>query len=220
MDIHKLIVENNIHKKYLVYGHADFIVHNPEVIKAWSEIGLKACIVGLESPRNDELDHYQKNADVEMNDKAIQILHDNHVDVYASFIVDPSWTKKDFRNLGHYIMRNKLFYVVIQPLTPLPGTAMFMDYEDSLIIGRKYYELWDMQHAVLRTRLDEKDFYRQIRNIYLRTIFNPFKTAKLHLNTTPPLFSYKYIRLLLGCFYIYKDLRSAHTHLATLGKSN
>jgi radical SAM superfamily enzyme YgiQ (UPF0313 family) len=216
MDIHQRIVEHNIHKHFLVYGHASFIVRYPEVIKAWSEIGLKACIVGLESPRDDELDNYEKNATVEMNDRAISILRENHVDVYASFIVDPDWTRKDFLDLEKYIRRNRLFYVVIQPLTPLAGTGIHARYENQLIIPEKYKELWDMQHTVLKTRLEERDFYRQIRRIYVRTIFNPFRTLTLHLTTAPPVFSRKYIRLLLGCYRIYKDLKLAHTHMAQL----
>jgi hypothetical protein len=110
--------------------------------------------------------------------------------------------------------------VVIQPLTPLPGTAMFKDYEDSFICNKNMYELWDMQHTVLRTNIDEKEFYRQIRKIYVKTIFNPFRTAKLKLNTTPPIFSRKYLRLLTGCYHIYNDLRSAHTHRAELAKTS
>ena len=211
MDIHKGIVDNNIKKEYLVYGHSNFIANNPDVIKAWAEIGLKACIIGLESPKDKDLIDFEKKTTVETNNKAIRILQDNNVDIYASFIVDPKWDKNDFKELQHYIFDNKLYYVVIQPLTPLPGTEAFNRYDD-YIVKRAQYELWDMQHAVLRTAMDEKEFYREIRNLYIKTIFNPIRIMRLKLRTAPPLFSKKYIRLLTGCFQIYKDLKKAHKH--------
>jgi radical SAM superfamily enzyme YgiQ (UPF0313 family) len=211
MDIHKGIQDNNIKKEYLVYGHADFIANNPDVIEAWSEVGLKACIIGLESPKEKELIDFEKKTTIEINNKAIRVLQDCNVDIYASFIVAPNWSKQDFVELKHYIFDNKLYYIVIQPLTPLPGTEVFEKY-NNYIVRRNQFELWDMQHAVLRTAMDEKEFYKEIRKIYISTVFNPIRIMRLKLRTAPPLFSRKYLRMLSGCFQIYKDLKRAHRH--------
>jgi len=219
MDIHDLIVKNDIKKEYLIYGHSDFIINNPDVIKAWSEIGLKACIIGLESPKDTELKSFNKVSTVDNNRKAIQTLQQYHVDVYASFIVDPAWTLDDFKTLNKFIKDNRLFYIVIQPLTPIPGTSAFTEEKDYLI-PRKYYELWDMQHAVLKPQLGEKRFYKEIRMIYLKTLFNPFRVASLKLHTAPPVFSLKYLRLIAGSMKIYVDLRRASRHMNLIDKSN
>jgi hopanoid C-3 methylase len=219
MDIHALIVKNNIKKEYLVYGHSDFIINNPDVIKAWAEIGLKACIIGLESPKDSELKSFNKVSTVDKNREAIKILQHYNIDVYASFIVDPAWTLQDFKTLDRFIKENKLFYIVIQPLTPIPGTSVFKE-EDDYIIPRKYYELWDMQHSVLNPLLGEKRFYKEIRKIYIKTIFNPFRTTSLKLNTAPTVFSLKYFRLIKGALGIYFDLRKASKHKNFIDKTN
>ena len=218
MNIYELIVKNNIRKEYLIYGHTDFIIDNPDVIKAWSEIGLKACIVGLESPKDSELKSFNKVSTVDKNREAIKILQHYNIDVYASFIVDPAWTLQDFKILNRFIKENKLFYIVIQPLTPMPGTSVFIE-EDDYIIPRKYYDLWDMQHSVLKPLLGEKRFYKEIRKIYIKTIFNPFRTASLRLNTAPPVFSLKYLRLISGVMKIYFDLRNAARHKNIIDKA-
>ncbi len=217
MGIHDLIVKNNIKKEYLVYGHSDFIINNPDVIKAWSEIGLKACIVGLESPIDSELKDFNKASTVDKNREAIKVLQENNIDVYASFIIDPAWTLKDFKTLYNFIKETKLYYIVLQPLTPLPGTSTF-DGDDSFIIPREYPELWDMQHSVLKPALGEKRFYKEIRKVYIKTIFNPFRTASLKLNTAPPIFSMKYLRLILGALKIHVDLRKASKHKSLMYK--
>jgi radical SAM superfamily enzyme YgiQ (UPF0313 family) len=139
--------------------------------------------------------------------------------VYASFIVDPAWTLKDFKTLNRFIKENKLYYIVIQPLTPIPGTSAYNE-NDDYIISRKYCELWDMQHSVLKPQLGEKRFYKEIRKIYVRTIFNPFRTASLKLNTAPSVFSYKYLRLIAGVIRIYFDLRKASKHSILIDKAN
>jgi radical SAM superfamily enzyme YgiQ (UPF0313 family) len=218
MDIHDLIVKNKIRKEFLVYGHSGFIIRNPDVIKAWADIGLKACIIGLESPKNSELKSYNKDSTVEINTQAIKILQENKIDVYASFIIDPNWTRSDFRKLNDYIKENKLFYIVLQPFTPILGTTGFDDYVD-FNIPREDYELWDMQHAVIKPALPEKIFYSEIRKIYIKTFFNPFRTAALKMNTAPPVFSLKYLRLISGVLKIYIDLWKAHKHHDLLKKN-
>jgi len=45
----RLLHERNIRKKYLLYGRADFIASNPDLIRDFKNAGLRTVIVGLES---------------------------------------------------------------------------------------------------------------------------------------------------------------------------
>jgi radical SAM superfamily enzyme YgiQ (UPF0313 family) len=210
--IRDLIRERRIEKYYLTYVHSDFVVKHPDMIRDWAEIGLKACIMGLESPRDDELLNYEKKATVDRNTEAIHILRRNNVDIYGSFIVDPGWSKSDFAHLADYIEKTGLYYLVIQPLTPLPGTKIFSSYENRFSADRRDYEIWDMQHAVLPTRLPLKEFYRQIRKIYISKILDIRRARQLQLRTAPPVWSKKYLRLLSGGIRVMLSLRGAHRH--------
>jgi radical SAM superfamily enzyme YgiQ (UPF0313 family) len=207
-----LISARKIDKNYLAYAHSNFIVEHPHIMRDWADIGLKACIIGLESPHDDELQNYEKKATVEQNTEAIEILRKNRVDVYGSFIVDPAWSREDFARLEDYIERTGLYYLVIQPLTPLPGTRIFSAYEDKLSVARDAFEVWDMQHAVLPTSLPQKEFYRLIRRIYIRKILNVRRARHMQLRTVPPIWSKKYLRLLLGGIRVMSSLRQAHLH--------
>jgi radical SAM superfamily enzyme YgiQ (UPF0313 family) len=218
--LRNLIIERKIDKRYLIYSHADFIVRHPQIIKDWAEIGLKACIVGLESPLEGELKKYNKKATVECNTEAIHILRKNHIDTYGSFIVDPDWGEREFVLLDNYIKKVGLYYIVIQPLTPLPGTKIFSKYEAKITIERKKYELWDMQHSVLPTKLPPKEFYKKIRQIYVKNCLNPWRAHTLQLRTTPPILSKKYLRLLSGAIRIFLAMKKAHKHPGLLESKN
>ncbi len=206
------IASKGIRKRFLTYCHARFIVDHPEIMKDWAGAGLVACIVGLESPFDSELDSYEKKASVEINTRALSIMKKIGVDVYGSFIVDPDWGKSNFAKLREYISSNGLYYVVIQPLTPMPGTKFYESCRDRLTVKREFYELWDMQHAVLGTRLPLPDFYREIRKIYVSMMLNPVRAASLGLNTVASVFSSDFLRMLFGGLRVLMQLRQAASH--------
>jgi radical SAM superfamily enzyme YgiQ (UPF0313 family) len=87
LEIADAIRRRGIKKAFLVYGRSDFIANNEDVIKEWSEIGLKAVIIGLEFTSDHELNSINKQASMDENDRAIDVLQRHHIDVYASFIL-------------------------------------------------------------------------------------------------------------------------------------
>ena len=61
LDFCDLLEKRNIRKKYLIYGRADFIAHNEDLMKELAEVGLALIMVGLEANNDDELDAYNKH---------------------------------------------------------------------------------------------------------------------------------------------------------------
>jgi radical SAM superfamily enzyme YgiQ (UPF0313 family) len=218
--IRDLLLQRGVRKRYLIYSRADFIVRHPEIVAEWAGIGLVACIIGLESPRARDLHEYDKRVSVEQNTRAIRIMRDNRVDTYGSFIVPPDWDREDFAALQRTIDDTGLYYVIIQPLTPLPGTETFQQYSSQLTRARELPEIWDLQHVLLPSRLSPKAFYREIRRIYTRTIVNPGRARRLDLRTAPPVWSLRYMRLLAGGVRVMLALRTAHRHAERLERAN
>ena len=125
----KLLEENNINKKFIIFGRADFIVKNPDMIELLAKHGLDAVFVGIESFKQSDLNDFNKKTDVETSEKASEVLYKYNVDLYAGAIVGPDWDKKDFRNFAKWIRRMHIRYVNLQPLVPLPGTPIYDDYK-------------------------------------------------------------------------------------------
>ncbi len=159
----------NIQKQFLIYGRADFIATNPDVMTRFKALGLRAVIVGLESWDQDELDSYVKKTSLETSERAVRILAENGIDCYGTFILSPDWSGEDFQKLYAWIRKLDLIFVNLQPLTPLPGTEIFETYVDSLIVERDNYEEWDLAHLVLKpSKLTPHNYYWNIVKLYYK----------------------------------------------------
>lgn len=164
----------NINKKFLVYGRADFIVENEELLREFKKSGLQAVIVGIESVRVEDLKSYQKGTTKEINEECINILKRLDIELYATLIIPLDFSKADFKELTKWLRRLDVRFVNLQPLTPLPGTDIFEEYTSDLIVDRKDYEKWDMAHVVLNPEhMSIREFYFQLLKAYYKVIMRP-----------------------------------------------
>lgn len=165
---------NGIHKNYLVYGRADFIAANEDIIKKLREVGLSAAIVGLESPSQDELDSYNKRTKVQDNIDAVKILKKYGIECYATVILGVDWDKSDFDRLYRFIQSLDIVFVNLQPFTPMPHTPYFNENKDKFIIPYSQHEKWDMAHLVIKpSKLSIKQYYWQIIRLYYKITVTP-----------------------------------------------
>lgn len=176
----RLLKENNIKKKYLVYGRADFIVNNKELIGDLKEVGLGAVIVGIESIREKDLKDYKKGTSKSINEDCIKILKEFDIELYATMIIPLDFSKEDFKGLTKWLNSFQVAFVNLQPLTPLPGTSIFDEYKDKLLVKREDYHMWDMAHVVLRPeKMSIRSFYFQMLKAYYRVIIKPKNALRL-----------------------------------------
>lgn len=143
----KQIKENNIQKKYLIYGRADFIAKNEDIIKELSEIGLSLVMVGLEATNDYELDLYNKRTTVDDNLECIRILNKYNIICAGLFIVHQGMTKRDFKGLYEWIA-DKNISPTISIFTPMQGAAIYSKYEDKII--NKDIRKQDLFHCILK----------------------------------------------------------------------
>lgn len=167
------IREEKIRKRFLVYGRADFIATYPDLIKDLYDIGLRTVIVGIESFNDNELGSFEKRTNRDINEKALQVLKECHVDCYAAVITSPEWGDEDFRNAGNKLVEMGIHFVNLQPLTPLKGTGIEVSDKD-LIIPRDNFPKWDLAHVVIRPmKMSVSQYYTHILKLYERIVFRP-----------------------------------------------
>ncbi len=180
----RLLKENNLRKKFLVYGRADFIIDNPELIRDFQQAGLRTVIVGLESFRDEELSVFNKKTSRTINEAALSVLHRYGVDCYAAIITSPDWSEADFKDAGDKMLALGLKFINLQPLTPLRGVGFAVE-EKNLVVRRDNYPAWDLAHVSIRpTRMSVEEYYRNIVKLYDRVTFNP-RTLLKHLMKYP-----------------------------------
>jgi len=210
--IHDQLRRRGIRKGLFCYGRSDFIASHPEVIRALSRAGLKAVVVGVESFHQDELDGYGKRTESAVHAQAFAVLREARVDVYASFILNPRWGDREFRALERYILRNRLYYVILQPLMPLPGTALWEEWRERVFIDRDHHEVWDISHLAVPSRLSMGRFYGWMLRLYLRSYFSLWRLPGLGLRTVPPLWSPRVPAVLWGGLKVGAQLLEAPLH--------
>lgn len=175
-----LLKSRKIEKNFLVYGRADFIAKNEDIILALKEVGLRAVIVGIESIRDKDLDDYNKKTDVGINEQCIGILNKLDIELYATLILPMDFTKMDFNNLVKWLRNLDVTFVNLQPLTPLPGTDIYDDYKKDLLVDREDYHLFDMAHVILKPKyMSIREYYYQILKSYYRIIIRPKHIIRL-----------------------------------------
>ncbi len=169
-----LLRKNHIKKRYLIYGRADFIAENEDVIRAFQKVGLRAVIVGLESCDSRELRDYHKMTQVAVNEKAVGILKKYDVECYGTFITGIDWKKEDFKALENWIKKLGIVFVNLQPLTPLRGTELYEKYKKDFIVREDEYEKWDLAHLVVKpTNISIRKYYFYTMMMYYHIMVNP-----------------------------------------------
>jgi len=207
-----LIRQEGIRKNYLVYARADFISSHEELVSEWADLGLKAVFVGLEAVTDHELTGMNKETNVDQNLEAIRVLQRCGIDIYGSLIPQPEYTVEDWKRLRRFIRASGLYYLNISPLVPLPGTSEYEVYRDRLIVPREAHGLWDLSHAVVETRLSLRQHYWQLLVTYASVIFNLRRARKVTQRTLPSLWSWNYVRLLVGACKIGVQFLGASFH--------
>jgi len=192
-----LIGAKGINKKYFLYARADTIVRHPDLFAKWRDIGLRQVFVGMESFSDSHLQAMNKGLTLEQQQEAVGILKKLGILLYASFVVNPDFSKDDFRDLTAYVRRLKLNHASFSILTPLPGTVMHEERKAELFPYRP--EMYDFIHTVLPPHLPVADFYDEFARLWQRAI--PLHRA---LKT----FSYYGVKRLPGVFRLLSEATS------------
>lgn len=77
--------------------------------------------MGFEGISDEELLRFNKRLRVSTNDQAIKVLEELGVDLWASFIVEPSFNLEEFKNLRTYVRSRSIknFYLKAHDLNAL-----------------------------------------------------------------------------------------------------
>ena len=163
-----LIRTAGIKKNYFLYGRVDTIANHPELFAKWARIGLAQVFVGMEDFSDERLAAMRKGVTTAQQAQAVKILDGLGVMMYASYMVDPAYTRDDFRNLLAYVRRLKHKYATFTVMTPLPGTDLHAERERQLLSRKP--ELYDMLHALTPTTLPLKEFYGEMATLYTKAV--------------------------------------------------
>jgi magnesium-protoporphyrin IX monomethyl ester (oxidative) cyclase len=129
------------------------------VFAYWKRLGLQYIFLGLEALDEEGLHLYRKRATPNGNFKALEVARALNIRVAINIIADPSWDEERFRIVREWaISVPEIVHLTVN--TPYPGTETW--FTESRRLTSLDYRLFDVQHAVLPTKLHLKRFYEEL----------------------------------------------------------
>jgi hopanoid C-3 methylase len=159
MAIGEAVARAGIKKQYYLETRGDVLLRNKEVFRFWKKLGLEYMFLGVEAIDQDGLQKFRKRILVDQNFEALEFARSLGIYVLINMIADPQWDHDRFRTLREWAM--ELPEVVnVSVNTPYPGTETWLG-EGARVVSRDY-RLFDIQHAVLPTKLPLAEFYQEL----------------------------------------------------------
>jgi magnesium-protoporphyrin IX monomethyl ester (oxidative) cyclase len=153
------IEKRGICKNYYLETRADVLIRNQEVFAYWRRLGLKYLFLGLEAIDEAGLKAHRKRVSQDANLQALEVARKIGVSIAINLIADPSWDEKRFAVVRDWATGiPEIVHLTVA--TPYPGTELWLT--ESRRLTTRDYRLFDIQHAVLPTRLPLHAFYTQL----------------------------------------------------------
>src|SRR5260370_8443779 len=115
--------------------------------------------LGIEAIDEEGLKQFRKRVSLSKNFEALEFARSLGISVAINIIADPSWDRERFKVIRDWCMEIPEI-VNISVNTPYPGTESWRT--ESRNISTRDYRLFDIQHAVMPTRLPLAEFYREL----------------------------------------------------------
>ena len=157
--IGEAIARRGIRKQYYLETRGDVLLRNRDVFMLWKQIGLQYMFIGIEAIDEEGLRRHRKRISLGRNFEALEFARSLGITVAINLIADPDWDRERFEVVRQWCLDIPEI-VNISVNTPYPGTETWQT--ESRRIQSRDYRLFDIQHAVLPTRLPLPEFYEEL----------------------------------------------------------
>jgi hopanoid C-3 methylase len=158
-EIARQLEHRGIRKHYYLETRCDVLIRNEEVFRRWKRLGLNYMFLGLEALDEEGLTAFRKRTTPSVNNKALEVARSIGLSVAINIIADPDWDEAHFAFVRQWAMSvPEIVNITVQ--TPYPGTETWLT--ESRRLTTLDYRLFDVQHAVLPTRLPLHRFYSEL----------------------------------------------------------
>ena len=157
--IGEAIARRGLKKRYYLETRADVLLRHKEVFRLWRDLGLEFMFIGVEAIDEDGLKRFRKRVALGQNFEALEFARSLGVNVAINIIAEPDWDRERFRVVREWCLEIPEI-VNISVSTPYPGTELW--HTQAANLTTRDYRLFDIQHAVLPTRLPLDEFYAEL----------------------------------------------------------
>jgi magnesium-protoporphyrin IX monomethyl ester (oxidative) cyclase len=153
------IIRRGIRKKYYLETRGDVLLRSKEVFRFWKKVGLEYMFLGIEAIDEEGLRKFRKRVPLGKNFEALEFARTLGIQVAINLIADPDWDEDRFATIREWCL-DVPEIVNISINTPYPGTESWLT--EPRRLATRDYRLFDIQHAVLPTKLPLEMFYQEL----------------------------------------------------------
>jgi radical SAM superfamily enzyme YgiQ (UPF0313 family) len=166
----QMLIEAGVKKRFHAYARADNVVKHQDLFALWARAGLSMVFIGVESLDEKTLADWNKRTTSTTNRQAIDLLGRLGIEVSVGFMLKPDVSQADFRKIDDFIDDHPaILHVEFTPVTPCPGTPLYEEQKDEILT--RDWQVYDMQHFVVKTVLPQEEIYRMMVRSYSKIIF-------------------------------------------------
>jgi hopanoid C-3 methylase HpnR len=159
LEIGEAVARRGIKKQYYMETRGDVLLRNKEVFQLWKTLGLQYMFLGVEAIDEEGLRMHRKRISLGRNFEALEFARSLGLTVAINLIADPVWDQERFKTVRQWCMEIPEI-VNISVNTPYPGTESW--HTEARKIQTRDYRLFDIQHAVLPTKMPLPEFYAEL----------------------------------------------------------
>src|SRR2546421_2940431 len=153
------VERRNIRKQYYLETRCDVLLKNQDVFAYWRKLGLFFMFLGVEALDAQGLTRHRKRVSTDANMEALEVARKLGLAVAINIIADPDWDEARFAAVRDWALTvPEIVHLTVA--TPYPGTETWLTEKRELTSHD--YRLFDVQHAVLPTRLPLRRFYEEL----------------------------------------------------------
>jgi radical SAM superfamily enzyme YgiQ (UPF0313 family) len=149
-DFLKAIKPLNI--KFTIQASIDRL-DNEEMLSLLADAGCIMVFIGFESVSQKSLDSVNKSRinNVDRYKEVVEKVHSAGIEIMGSFILGLEDDDKDtFKNVTDFINEANILFAMINILTPLPGTRLYLDYKNNNRITRTAWNDYNGESVCIR----------------------------------------------------------------------
>ena len=148
----KMMIDEKIDVSWSAQVRID-VAKDEELLELMHRSGCWNVFLGLESVNQSTLDSYAKSQSVDDIVRGIATLHEYGISAHGMFVLGADSDGPDcVRDTVNFAVKNKIDTVMLNILTPLPGTPLFDELDAEGRIFDKRWELYDALHVVYKPK--------------------------------------------------------------------
>jgi radical SAM superfamily enzyme YgiQ (UPF0313 family) len=154
------------------------IAEDEELLDLLKQAGVTRVYLGIESLSQKSLDNLGKEASTESIEDALKKIRNYGIEIFGLFVFgDDEFKIGSGKKVANFAKKQKLSGVLIQPLTPFPGTKLFQKMKKEKRLLHENWHDYNGKVVFIPKHLTPAELQKEIYDCY-RAVYSPSRILK------------------------------------------